>query len=144
MSAAVVNNEEIVLASRPQGVPVESDWKVQPVASLPALKDGEVLLQAKYISVDPYLRGRIREHKLGTLARCVTVCSGSAVQCSWRWICIAFECAASSADVSSVCCSSCTRWRSVMHAGETMVSGVVAEVVDDTPNSEFKVLDVAL
>lgn len=58
------NNEEIVLESRPQGVPVESDWKVQTLAPQ-TLKPGEILLQTKYISVDPYLRGRIREHKIG-------------------------------------------------------------------------------
>ncbi len=58
-------NEEVVLCSRPVGLPVESDWSVLQVVPV-QLKEGEILLKAHYISVDPYLRGRIREHPIGT------------------------------------------------------------------------------
>jgi len=51
-------NRQFVLASRPVGLPKESDFKLteKPIAPL---KDGEVLVNARYLSVDPYMRGRI-------------------------------------------------------------------------------------
>ena len=51
-------NRQFVLASRPVGLPKETDFKVieTPLADL---KDGEVLVRALYLSVDPYMRGRI-------------------------------------------------------------------------------------
>lgn len=46
------------LARYPDGMPVEGDWKLEerPVAS-PG--DGEVLARSIYLSVDPYMRGRV-------------------------------------------------------------------------------------
>lgn len=55
-----MQNREIRLLSRPEGLPTESNFEIRdtkvgkPVA-------GEVLLRTLYISVDPYLRGRMRE-----------------------------------------------------------------------------------
>src|SRR5258706_2537279 len=51
-------NRQFVLASRPVGLPKESDFKLAE-APISELKDGEVLVRARYISVDPYMRGRI-------------------------------------------------------------------------------------
>jgi NADPH:quinone reductase len=51
-------NRQFVLASRPVGLPKESDFQMVE-ASLPDLKDGEILVRALYLSVDPYMRGRI-------------------------------------------------------------------------------------
>src|SRR5262249_6188711 len=51
-------NRQFVLASRPTGLPDESTFKLID-APIPALKDGEVLVRAAYLSVDPYMRGRI-------------------------------------------------------------------------------------
>jgi leukotriene B4 12-hydroxydehydrogenase/15-oxo-prostaglandin 13-reductase len=51
-------NRQFVLASRPTGLPTESTFKLVD-APIPALKDGEVLVRAAYLSVDPYMRGRI-------------------------------------------------------------------------------------
>lgn len=51
-------NRQFVLASRPVGLPKESDFKLIETP-LPDLKDGEVLVRALYLSVDPYMRGRI-------------------------------------------------------------------------------------
>jgi len=62
--SAIAANQEIVLASRPQGKPAADNWQVMELP-MPTLKDGEMLLAVKFISVDPYLRGRIREHKIG-------------------------------------------------------------------------------
>jgi NADPH-dependent curcumin reductase CurA len=55
-----MQNKEIRLASRPTGLPSDSNFQFVE-SSLPPLKDGEVLLRSLYISVDPYLRGRMRE-----------------------------------------------------------------------------------
>jgi leukotriene B4 12-hydroxydehydrogenase/15-oxo-prostaglandin 13-reductase len=51
-------NRQFVLASRPVGKPKESDFKMVD-APIPELKDGQVLVRALYLSVDPYMRGRI-------------------------------------------------------------------------------------
>jgi NADPH-dependent curcumin reductase CurA len=57
-----MQNKEIRLASRPTGLPTEENFQfVEAEAPTPA--DGEVLLKTHYISVDPYLRGRMREGK---------------------------------------------------------------------------------
>jgi NADPH:quinone reductase len=57
MSTPTVNRQ-YVLKSRPVGMPKESDFTLIETP-LPALKDGEVLVRAMYLSVDPYMRGRI-------------------------------------------------------------------------------------
>jgi leukotriene B4 12-hydroxydehydrogenase/15-oxo-prostaglandin 13-reductase len=46
------------LAARPTGLPKESDFKLEE-APLPALQTGEALVRTVYLSVDPYMRGRI-------------------------------------------------------------------------------------
>lgn len=53
---------QIVLASRPQGVPVLENFRIENI-ELPPLKDDEVLVQGLYYSVDPYMRGRMNEAK---------------------------------------------------------------------------------
>jgi NADPH-dependent curcumin reductase CurA len=55
-----MQNKEIRLASRPVGMPNESNFEIRD-ASVPQPRDGELLLRTLYISVDPYLRGRMRE-----------------------------------------------------------------------------------
>lgn len=47
-----------VLASHPKGMPVQENWTLE-TAPMPEPKDGEVLTRAIYLSVDPYMRGRI-------------------------------------------------------------------------------------
>jgi leukotriene B4 12-hydroxydehydrogenase/15-oxo-prostaglandin 13-reductase len=46
------------LAARPVGLPKESDFKLIE-APLPTPQQGEVLVKTVYLSVDPYMRGRI-------------------------------------------------------------------------------------
>jgi len=53
-------NKRLVLASRPSGEPTPSNFKLEQ-AELPSLKDGEVLVRHHYLSLDPYMRGRMSE-----------------------------------------------------------------------------------
>src|SRR6267143_2268484 len=55
-----MQNKEIRLANRPKGMPTLDNFQFVET-SLPQPGDGEVLLRTLYISVDPYLRGRMRE-----------------------------------------------------------------------------------
>src|SRR5262245_61989190 len=55
-------NRQWTLTSRPTGVPIESNFTLinSPV---PIPKEGEVLIRSLYLSVDPYIRGRMRNVK---------------------------------------------------------------------------------
>ena len=55
-------NTRIALASRPVGAPVMNDFR-QENAVIPPLKEGEMLLRTVYLSLDPYMRGRMNEGK---------------------------------------------------------------------------------
>ncbi len=55
-------NRQITLASRPVGYPKESDFNLVEVP-IPTPADGEVLVKTIYLSVDPYMRGRINAAK---------------------------------------------------------------------------------
>lgn len=55
-----MQNKEIRFASRPTGMPTLDNFQIVD-ADTPQANDGEVLVRALYISVDPYLRGRMRE-----------------------------------------------------------------------------------
>lgn len=55
-----MQNKEIRLASRPAGMPSLDNFQMID-ADVPQPGDGEVLVRTLYISVDPYLRGRMRE-----------------------------------------------------------------------------------
>jgi len=55
---AMPNNRQWTLASRPVGMPKESDFALVETP-LPNLADGQVLAKAKFLTVDPYMRGRI-------------------------------------------------------------------------------------
>lgn len=52
----------IVLAARPKGKPVDTDFRLE---KLPIPKPGqkELLLQTRYLSLDPYMRGRMDDKK---------------------------------------------------------------------------------
>jgi NADPH-dependent curcumin reductase CurA len=51
-------NRQFVLAARPVGMPKESDFRLVE-APLPALAQGQVVLRSMFLSVDPYMRGRM-------------------------------------------------------------------------------------
>jgi NADPH-dependent curcumin reductase CurA len=51
-------NRQITLASRPEGFPEESDFALVEGA-IPAPGPGEVLVRSQWLSLDPYMRGRM-------------------------------------------------------------------------------------
>jgi NADPH-dependent curcumin reductase CurA len=53
---------EIRLASRPAGRPVPENFRLAE-SPLPELQDGQILVRNLYISVDPYMRGRMNDVK---------------------------------------------------------------------------------
>jgi NADPH-dependent curcumin reductase CurA len=53
---------EIQLASRPHGRPVPENFRLAE-SELPELQDGQVLVRNQFISVDPYMRGRMNDVK---------------------------------------------------------------------------------
>lgn len=55
-----LTNTRIVLASRPQGEPVAANFRLEQ-AAVPTLGPGQVLLRNRYLSLDPYMRGRMEE-----------------------------------------------------------------------------------
>lgn len=57
-----MQSTQIRLASRPVGEPKDSDFETATV-DLPALEDGQVLLRTLYLSLDPYMRGRMSDAK---------------------------------------------------------------------------------
>jgi NADPH-dependent curcumin reductase CurA len=57
-----MNSSQFVLASRPIGLPSSQNFRLEKI-SLGELKENEVLLKSWYISVDPYMRGRMNSIK---------------------------------------------------------------------------------
>jgi NADPH-dependent curcumin reductase CurA len=55
-------NRRIVLAARPHGEPNASHFRLEE-ARMPVAKAGEVLLANRYLSLDPYMRGRMSAAK---------------------------------------------------------------------------------
>jgi NADPH-dependent curcumin reductase len=55
-------NQRIVLASRPRGAVVPDNFRLEEVA-LAVLQDGEVMVRNHYMSLDPYMRGRMDDVK---------------------------------------------------------------------------------
>jgi NADPH-dependent curcumin reductase CurA len=55
-------NTQIVLDNRPVGEAVASNFKLV-TTDTPALADGQVLVRHHYLSLDPYMRGRMNEGK---------------------------------------------------------------------------------
>ena len=60
MNAQAVENRRIVLARRPQGAPVDADFRLERLP-VPQPGPGQVLLRTLYLSLDPYMRGRMNE-----------------------------------------------------------------------------------
>ena len=57
-----IRNTQWVLASRPKGQAQESNFRMVET-DLPTLLDGQVLIKVHYLSLDPYMRGRMDETK---------------------------------------------------------------------------------
>jgi NADPH-dependent curcumin reductase CurA len=55
-------NTRITMASRPDGVPTRENFAVE-TAPAPTPGDGELLLKTLWLSLDPYMRGRMSDRK---------------------------------------------------------------------------------
>ncbi|MEX5635412.1 NADP-dependent oxidoreductase [Parafrankia sp. FMc2] len=51
-------NTRVVLAARPDGAPTADDFRIE-TSPVPEPGDGELLLRTIYLSLDPYIRGRM-------------------------------------------------------------------------------------
>ncbi|MDA8646405.1 NADP-dependent oxidoreductase [Porticoccaceae bacterium] len=59
---AIKSNRSLVLASRPVGVPSGENFRLETSLTEP-LEQGEILIKTLYLSLDPYMRGRMSEAK---------------------------------------------------------------------------------
>ena len=57
-----ISNKQILLAARPVGFPKDSDFKLVE-SPVPVPGEGQMLVRTIYISVDPYMRGRMNDVK---------------------------------------------------------------------------------
>ncbi|MCH1520534.1 MAG: zinc-binding dehydrogenase, partial [SAR324 cluster bacterium] len=55
-------NRQIILVKRPSGKPQPDDFSLVD-ASVPVLEEGQVLCKTIYLSLDPYMRGRMNDSK---------------------------------------------------------------------------------
>ncbi|UXZ98301.1 NADP-dependent oxidoreductase [Pseudomonas phytophila] len=60
MTQELILNQRIVLASRPTGAPTPENFRLEREA-LPDLQEGQVQLRTLYLSLDPYMRGRMSD-----------------------------------------------------------------------------------
>ena len=51
---------QIILASRPKGLPEPSNFRLE-TGPIPSPGDGQILLKTSYLSLDPYMRGRMND-----------------------------------------------------------------------------------
>ncbi len=59
---STIQSKEIRLARRPQGTPMAEDFELAEV-TLPDLTDGEIRIRNLFMSVDPYMRGRMMDRE---------------------------------------------------------------------------------
>src|SRR5579862_7768649 len=55
-------NRRVTLAARPDGYPTEADFKLVE-GPVPSIGPGQVLVKTRYLSLDPYMRGRMNAAK---------------------------------------------------------------------------------
>src|ERR1700752_328616 len=53
---------QIILAGRPKGPPTMANFRLE-AGPLPVPSEGQLLLQTKYLSLEPYVRGRMNDAK---------------------------------------------------------------------------------
>ena len=59
---AETKSHEIRLKNRPMGMATENDFELVEVM-IPEIQEGQILVRNDYMSVDPYMRGRMGERK---------------------------------------------------------------------------------
>ena len=62
MSQSKTQNRQLVLAQRPKGEPNEDTLRLE-TSEIPSPGDGQMLLRNEYLSLDPYMRGRMSAAK---------------------------------------------------------------------------------
>ncbi|TYR81576.1 NADP-dependent oxidoreductase [Priestia megaterium] len=55
-------NEQILFVERPKGTPTKETFRFEEIP-MPEAKEEEVVIQTLYLSVDPYMRGRMNDQK---------------------------------------------------------------------------------
>src|SRR5512132_2474620 len=60
--AMTTQNRQVLLASRPQGAVTEDNFRLVDVP-IPKPGPGEVLVKNEWLSLDPYMRGRMSDAK---------------------------------------------------------------------------------
>ncbi len=60
MPQSADKNRKVVLAARPKGAPTPESFRIEEEA-LPAVGEGQVLLRTLWLSLDPYMRGRMSD-----------------------------------------------------------------------------------
>lgn len=60
MSQSTTQNRRWVLASRPHCAPVADNFRLEE-QPIPAPAEGQVLLRTVWLSLDPYMRGRMSD-----------------------------------------------------------------------------------
>jgi NADPH-dependent curcumin reductase CurA len=53
-------NRRVILHSRPEGAPTAENFRIEQL-DIPALQEGQVLLRTLWLSLDPYMRGRMSD-----------------------------------------------------------------------------------
>ena len=59
-TSKAVQSKQIELVSRPDGMPQQSNFEMR-TAGVGPIKDGEILVKNQWMSVDPYMRGRMKD-----------------------------------------------------------------------------------
>lgn len=59
---ATYQNRRVLLASRPDGAPAPDNFRIEDTA-IPEPSEGQILLMVLYLSLDPYMRGRMSAAK---------------------------------------------------------------------------------
>jgi NADPH:quinone reductase len=62
MASQIDKNVQVLLARRPKGAPTEADFRIVE-SPVPAPAPGTVLVRNLYLSLDPYMRGRMNDAK---------------------------------------------------------------------------------
>jgi NADPH-dependent curcumin reductase CurA len=62
MKGTTMMKTSIVMAARPKGKPKAEDFRIE-TGAVPEPDEGQVLLEVQYLSLDPYMRGRMSDAK---------------------------------------------------------------------------------
>mgnify|MGYP003312983970 CR=1 FL=1 len=55
-------NKQLLLNKRPEGMPKDDCWKMNE-EMISTIRNNEILIEVKYLSIDPYMRGRMNDSR---------------------------------------------------------------------------------